>query len=339
MKSLRKVLVLFTAVIVLFSVVACTRRQEESNTSTPPGNVSTAQRNEYNLGFGLVQEISDQKAAYTATFAAVVTDTAGKIVKCVLDQLEAEADTDSITESIGKEFPTKTMLGDEYSMKGASGINKEWYEQANAFAEYCVGKTAAEIENGLDDNGKMPDLSASCTVNATDFVSAVKAAVKNTGSAFNTDDPDEMKLGISVKATLSSSSKESTPEDSGKAVFTCTFSAVAVDGNSKVYRTYIDEAECEIPFDAEGKVIAESAEKPFSKQEKGKDYGMKAASKINKEWNEQADAFAVYCEGKTAEQISGAPNEEGKVPDLAASCTVYSANFAASVAEAVKNAK
>ncbi len=339
MKNLKKVLALFTAVIVLFSVVACNRREEESNTSAPIGNVSTTQRNEYNLGFGLVQEISDQKAAYTATFAAVVTDATGKIIKCVVDQLEAEADTDNITQSIGKEFPTKTMLGDRYAMKGASGIGKEWYEQANAFAEHCVGKTAAEVESSLDAEGKIPDLSASCTVKATDFVSAVKTAVKNTGSSFNTEKPDEMKLGLSVKAVLSSSSNESTADDSGKAVFSCTFSAAAVDGSSKVYYTYIDEAECEIPFDTEGMVILDQVEKPYSKKEKGKDYGMKAASKINKEWFEQANAFESYCVGKTAEQVLSAPNQEGKVPDLAASCTVYSANFAAAVADAMKNAR
>ena len=31
-------------------------------------------------------------------------------------------------------------------MRGNSGIGKEWNEQANAFAEYIVGKTVDEVK-------------------------------------------------------------------------------------------------------------------------------------------------------------------------------------------------
>ncbi len=338
MLKLKKHLFLLAAASLLILTSAC-KGSTDGESSVPSGEVSVSVRNEYNLGAAVVHGVSNKKVAYAATFAAVITDESGKIIKCVIDQLEAEADTDGVTQQIGKEFPTKNALGDRYSMKGASGIGKEWYEQAEAFASYCVGKTISQVEKGLDENGKMPDLSASCTVNATDFVSAVKAAVKNTGKVFFTKSVNEVKLGLSVKTTLSSASEESENGENGVAVFSCTFSAAAVDGSNKVCSTYIDETECEIPFDKDGNVYAEGIKSPFSKQEKGNDYGMKAASKINKEWFEQANAFASYCEGKTAEQIEKSANEEGKVPDLAASCTVYSANFAVSVAEAVKNAK
>lgn len=339
MKTAKKALFLFTAVILSVFSYACTRKNEESKTPGVSNAVSETDKDLYRLGFAVLHESSAEKAEYDATFAAVVTDARGKIVKCVIDQLEAQADTANITAETGKEFPTKSILGDEYSMKNASPIGKEWYEQAEAFESYCIGKTISEIENSVGEDGKIADLSASCTVNAVSFAAAVTEAVKNAKSEFSAENKDDIKLGLSVNCTLSSSSKESTDTESGKAVFSCTVSAAAVDGNNKIYRTYIDETECEISFAPDGSINAGDGNTPVSKQELGKDYGMKAASKIGKEWNEQADAFAEYCMGKTGTEVTGAVDEDGKVPDLSASCTVYSASFAESVANAVENAK
>ena len=68
---------------------------------------------------------------------------------------------------------------------------------------------------------------------------------------------------------------------------------------------------------------------------------MKKASKIGKEWNEQAAAFAAYCVGKTVDQVKGVAVNEKGVPtdaDLAASVSLSVNNFVAGVEAAVKNA-
>ena len=79
-----------------------------------------------------------------------------------------------------------------------------------------------------------------------------------------------------------------------------------------------------------------------TKNELGDEYGMKKASSIQKEWNEQAAAFAQYCLGKTADEITGiAAGEDGKPADadLAAGCTMHPGNFQWIMAAAIANAK
>jgi hypothetical protein len=64
-------------------------------------------------------------------------------------------------------------------MKKASGIGKEWYEQADAFAKYCVGKTAADVKGiALTDDGHAADadLAASVTVHIGPFMTNVDKA-------------------------------------------------------------------------------------------------------------------------------------------------------------------
>jgi hypothetical protein len=39
----------------------------------------------------------------------------------------------------------------------------------------------------------------------------------------------------------------------------------------------------------------------------GDGYGMRSASKIGKEWNEQANAFAAYVIGKTVDEVKALP--------------------------------
>ena len=79
-----------------------------------------------------------------------------------------------------------------------------------------------------------------------------------------------------------------------------------------------------------------------TKNELGEAYGMKKASAIGKEWNEQAAAFSAYCMGKTADEVKGiAMDETGLAADadLLAGCTVHIGEFMNVVATAAMNAK
>ena len=74
-------------------------------------------------------------------------DANGKIVACKLDvaQNKVPVAADG-TFDMNLTFQSKQEPEGRLNMKGASPIGKEWYEQADAFAAYVIGKTAAEVE-------------------------------------------------------------------------------------------------------------------------------------------------------------------------------------------------
>lgn len=149
-----------------------------------------------------------------------------------------------------------------------------------------------------------------------------------------------LKLGLAISTDISGSTDAG--EEDGLAQTNISLAAVTVDSDGKIVSCVIDEVQGKINFSAEGKIVTDLATEFQSKQELKEDYGMKKASPIGKEWNEQADAFAEYCIGKTADEVMGiAVTEEGVAADedLAASCTVHIGGFQAIVAKAVENAK
>ena len=64
---------------------------------------------------------------------------------------------------------TKGQKKDEYGMKIASSIGKEWYEQVAAFNEYVIGKTPEEVKKGAD-----ADLKSSVTMGKTPLLSPIE---------------------------------------------------------------------------------------------------------------------------------------------------------------------
>ncbi|HPV84764.1 MAG TPA: hypothetical protein PL127_00890, partial [Sedimentibacter sp.] len=66
--------------------------------------------------------------------------------------------------------------------KKASAIGKEWYEQADAFADYVVGKTVEEIKGiAVDESGHATeeDLVSSVTVGIVDLKTIFEKAYNN----------------------------------------------------------------------------------------------------------------------------------------------------------------
>ncbi len=77
---------------------------------------------------------------------------------------------------------TKNELGDDYGMKKASKIGKEWYEQAKAFADFVVGKTAEEVKAiAVDAEGTTTDadLVSSVTIGIDAFQDIVAKAAES----------------------------------------------------------------------------------------------------------------------------------------------------------------
>lgn len=118
-------------------------------------------------------------------YTAVTSDAAGKITSCLIDASQGNVNFDAkgvITTDLKAAPQTKQELKDAYGMKAKSGIGKEWYEQANAFAAYVTGKTVDEVKGiAVNEEGLATgaDLVSSVTVHVTQFIDVVDKAVAN----------------------------------------------------------------------------------------------------------------------------------------------------------------
>lgn len=146
---------------------------------------------------------------------------------------------------------------------------------------------------------------------------------------------------VAVKTGLSFVTSVSGSAD-GAAKAEITLCAVTVDDNGVIDSVVFDAVQATIAFDATGKLTTDKATEFASKNELGDAYGMRKASSIAAEWNEQAAAFAAYCSGKTLEEVKAMPVTEAQKPadaDLAAGCTMATYNFLPSLEDAVNNAQ
>lgn len=276
--------------------------------------------------------------------AAVLVDADGKILDCKIDSAQTKINFSKegkITTDLKLEAKSKQELGADYGMSKASGIGKEWNEQANAFAAYVIGKTVDEVKGiAVNEEGVASDadLASSVTIHIGDFIATVESAVKNAKDlgASNTD-----KLGLGVNTTIDKST-DATAEAEGLAQAYSFYSATTTAADGKITSCAIDSTQGNVNFDVAGTVSTDITAAVESKQVLKENYGMKKASAIGKEWYEQADAFAAYVTGKTVDEVKGiAVSDDGIAADadLVSSVTVHIAPFISIVEKAVANAK
>jgi hypothetical protein len=300
-------------------------------------------------GMAVVTSLTNSKDAGEAdgrvqgysTVVAVTIDGSGKIVSCVIDA----AQTNVVFTKEGKlvtakdaAFKSKNELGTEYGMGKASPIKKEWNEQAAAFAKYVVGKTVAQVK-GIALKEGVPsgsDLTSSVTIHVTDFITAIEKAVAG-AQDLGAKAGDTLGLGIVTSVNKSVDAGE-TP---GLAQVYNTYAATTFAKDGKVTSCVIDASQANVNFDTTGKITTDLSIAPKTKNELGAAYGMKAASKIGKEWNEQAAAFGKYVAGKTLAQIKGIALNAG-VPsgtDLTSSVTIHVTDFITLIEKCAATAK
>lgn len=81
--------------------------------------------------------------------AATAFDNDGKVVATIIDNAQTKVEFDNagkVTTDRNGEFKTKLELKEEYGMIKGSGIQKEWFEQAQSLAQWMAGKTVDEIK-------------------------------------------------------------------------------------------------------------------------------------------------------------------------------------------------
>lgn len=124
-------------------------------------------------------------AQVDTVLAATAFDTDGKVAGVLIDSAQTKVNFDKdgkVTSDKNAEYKTKVELGDAYGMAKASGIKKEWYQQADELGKWMVGKTIDEIKGMKVNEKSAPDvaeLSSLVTISVQDYIAAVAEAYDN----------------------------------------------------------------------------------------------------------------------------------------------------------------
>ncbi|MBQ6273379.1 MAG: hypothetical protein IJK63_04075 [Oscillospiraceae bacterium] len=332
---MKKIFAILLLVCMVLSLAAC-------------GGAKTA---EYKLGMGVSLNMNSSKAGNAqvdATCAVVVLDKDGKIVACRIDVAQNKMDVTDGQVDTGKTFLTKVELGDDYNMVKYSDATHEWYEQAAAFEQYCIGKTADEIANMetvVNEEGHTvttdETLYASCSISIGDFQDAVVKACNDDQAATFTSD-GTFTLGLAINSTAAESTA-ATAEEEGVVKMYSEFGAVVLDKDGKILAALTDATQPQIKIDAAGEI----GDKTFkgTKRELKEGYNMVAYSDATLEWYQQAKNFTDYCVGKTAADLRATETKEDgghtvfADETLYASCSISVQGMIDVVAKACDNAK
>ena len=132
------------------------------------------------------------------------------------------------------------------------------------------------------------------------------------------------------------SSASPTGQEEGTAQADAIIAAVTMEGDT-ITSCLLDAVQPKVTFDSSGKITGDLTAPTPTKNQLGRDYGMHKASSIDKDWGEQATAFASYVTGKTLEQVAGIAVDEYQKPtqaDLTASVTLSIGEFQSLLAKA-----
>ncbi|MFH5837428.1 hypothetical protein ACHAL6_15335 [Proteiniclasticum sp. C24MP] len=357
---MKKILSLVLSSVLAFSVLAgCAANEEPAETpaETPVEEPAEEPAEEEpaaeegsitKLGLGLVTSIAKSKdlaeGAATGQVDTVIVaagfDADGKIVSVTIDTAQDKVGFDGemqLTSDTSVAGRTKIELGDEYGMKGASGIGKEWHEQIAEFEAWMIGKTVEEVK-GMKLVETVPDeedLKSTVTIKVQGYIDALEKAYN---SAIEVEGAEKVGLGATVSTAKSKSAEG---ENGAVAQVDTTVVATALKADGTVAGSVIDVAQTKVAYDADGVVTNDKAAAVKSKVELGDEYGMKKASGIGSEWFEQALALAEWMKGKTVDEVTGMEVAEGKATseDLTSSVTVTVTGYLEAFEEAAANAR
>ena len=181
-----------------------------------------------------------------------------------------------------------------------------------------------------------------CPAGSHDVPAATEAPTATEAPAA-TEAPGEgaVKTGLAVLAKLDGSAS-ATADAEGVAKYDVTLVAVTVDDAGIITDCVIDSLGTQVNFDAAGALVTDTAAEVLTKNELGDGYGMRGASALGLEWNEQAAGLAAYAEGKTVEQLKTVSiNESGYAADadLASTASINLFSYIYGIEAAVNNAR
>ncbi len=324
-----------------------------NNTTTGGNNTTTggtpAPEGALKTGLVLITNVADSTAAtadkdgvgkYDVTLVAVLVDGDGVIRDCIIDGIAASVNFNAagqITSDLTASVQTKNELGSNYGMVAWGGAKYEWNEQAQALADFAVGKTVKELRDGaIDETGKAPagsDLASSATIYLGGYVSAIEAAAAK-AAYLGAQSGDTLKMA----ATADISGSTNAGENNGATQLEVTVTALSMNDGT-ITSCVIDSVQAKVSFDGQGAITSDLSAAIKTKNELGADYGMVAWGGAKYEWNEQAASFAAYVTGKTPAEVAGIAVNEGTKPtdsDLSSSVTIAIGGFQALIAKAAQ---
>lgn len=330
----------------------CTCPQEGTTPApTEPAATVPADGTAVKTGLGFVVDAkksasatgeADGKAEYDVTVVAVNVDDKGIITACKIDGIQATVNFDTagvITSDLTAEILTKNEKGDNYGMVTYGNAKAEWYVQADALAQYAVGKTVEELRSGaISESGfaaEGTDLATSATIYLGGYVTGIEKAVANAQHL------GAMKGDELVLASLSEvkSSTSATSEAAGNAQLDI-YATALTRKDGRITSSQIDSLQGKVAFDATGTITTDLTADMLTKNELGDAYNMVAWGQAKAEWNVQAASYAHYITGKTADEVAGIAVSEDTKPqegtDLANSVTIKIGDFQNLIAKAMQ---
>ena len=335
---MKKILSLILVLVLSFAcLVACGGKDKDDDNSTNNNGTNNNGGNTektYNLSVVVDNGLAVKKNNSTVIALALVTDADGKIVAARFDSVQPKINLNADKTDIAavSRFDTKVELGDAYT-----GMSDSWKDEAAAFENFLVGKTAADVaalEFVVD--GADAGLVAGCTMTASmpAFKTLVaKAAAYERKVTFKTS--ETVTLGLAMDAKTSGSV-------AAGAKVSMDVAGVAIAGG-KVVAAMLDSAEatyaCEIG-EVAGKggttsigVVVNSYEYKGTKNEQGEDYDEKNAMPAG-DWYKQAQAYANTAVGKTVAELADLSTEK-----IEGSVSVYTGGYKATIVRAAGYAR
>lgn len=133
--------------------------------------------------------VKSGKAQADTMMVAVLVDASGKVVSIKIDTVQSPIVFDEagkLTTDKATVFKTKRELGNDYGMKKASGIGKEWFEQVDSIEKWMTGKTADQIKamkvKKTEKEGNVADeadLATSATIGIDEFIEVAVKAIQS----------------------------------------------------------------------------------------------------------------------------------------------------------------
>ncbi len=149
-------------------------------------------------------------------------------------------------------------------------------------------------------------------------------------------------LGLGVVTSIGRSLDYSEENDiSAMAQVDNVIVVAAFDSEGRIAGVLIDAAQTRVNFDEEMQVTSDPTLEIRTKKELGDDYGMRVASQIDEEWDEQILSLETWMIGKTVDEVKslglterGAPDD----PDLATMVTITITDYIAALEKAYNSA-
>ena len=269
------------------------------------------------------------RGGVTAVALALVYDADGKIVAARFDSVQPgftlNSDKDDVV-AVDR-VDTKVELGDQYASNNPMPAGS-WENQAKAFENFLVGKTAAEVaalEFVVD--GADAGLVAGCTMVSS--MPAFKALVAKAFAyerAVSFKTAETVTLGLAIDAKVSG-----TVADGGKVA--ADFAAVAIAGG-KVVASMLDSAEAKYTLAIEEEALSVTLkEYKGTKNEQGDAYDSYSPMPSGR-WYAQAQAFANTAVGKTAAELQNLSTDK-----IEGSCSIYTGGYKAVIVRAAGYAR